>query len=77
MPETDDLSRPLSEAFEESDNVETHAQIVTQILVPVCITMAIVIALVKMLNPPESLGGYAIFITFDNSGEISAHLDKL
>lgn len=46
------------QAFDESDNIESHASIVTQILVPVCITMAIVITLVKLLNPPESLGGY-------------------
>lgn len=44
--------------------MESHASIVTQILVPVCITMAIVIALVKLLNPPESMGGYGETLFF-------------
>ena len=55
----------------EDENIEAHASVITQILVPVCITMAIVIALVKILNPPQSLGRYAAFLLWPTFPEFS------
>jgi presenilin 1 len=67
----DDPDGYRTQAFEQSENIEAHASIVTQILVPVCITMVLVIALVKILNPPESLGS-ATTLYFERAGDSNA-----
>jgi cation transport ATPase len=49
-----------SSAFSDEEPIEEHAETVTQILVPVAITMAIVIFLIKILTSEGELIRYCI-----------------